>query len=162
MPNETEFIRIIKENEGIIFKIAILYSDNGDDQKDLYQEIVYQLWKSIDSFRNESKISTWMYRIALNTSIAHLRKVKKKGTQVPIDKVILNRMDPQDTAMEERITILYDQIKMLSSIEKGLVALHLEGKDYDEIASITGFTSTNVGTRLTRIKQKLKAQIKNK
>jgi RNA polymerase sigma factor (sigma-70 family) len=160
MPNENEFIRIIRENEGIIFKISAIYSDNGDDQKDLYQEIVYQLWKSIDSFRNESKISTWMYRIALNTSIAHLRKVKKNGNLVPIDKVVLNRMDQVDTVTEEQVAVLYEQIKTLNSIEKGLILLHLEGKNYDEIAAITGFTPSNVGTRLSRIKQKLKSQIK--
>ncbi|CAN5343459.1 sigma-70 family RNA polymerase sigma factor [soil metagenome] len=160
MPNEVEFIRVIQENEGIIFKITSIYTRDKDDQEDLYQEIVYQLWKSFDSFRNESKISTWMYRIALNTSIAHLRKVKKKGEQVPIDKVILNRMDLSDTVAEERISILYEQIKTLNTIEKGIVVLYLEGKNYEEIANVTGFTSTNIGTRLNRIKQKLKSQIK--
>ena len=159
MANETEFIRIIKENEGIIFKITIVYAQDEDDQKDLYQEIVYQLWKSFDSFRKESKFSTWMYRIALNTSIAHLRKHKKKGDRVPIDKVILNKMDQSDSLMEERISLLYAHIKTLSTIEKSLVLLHLEGKNYEEIASITGFSATNVGTRLSRIKQKLKTQI---
>src|SRR6478609_4190784 len=106
MPSESEFIRVVKENEGIIFKISTFYSHTAADQKDLYQEIVYQLWKSFDSFRNESKISTWMYRIALNTSIATLNKTKRKGTQVPIDKVVLNIMDQHDTYIEERISVL--------------------------------------------------------
>jgi len=161
MPNESEFIRVIKENEGIIFKIAILYAGDRDDQKDLYQEIVYQLWRSFDSFRSESKISTWIYRIALNTSITHLRKEKKRGPKVDIDEAVINRFDQDDTAMEERLTQLYDQVKKLNTIEKGIVLLHLEGKNYEEIAAITGFTATNVGTRLSRIKDKLRLQLKD-
>jgi RNA polymerase sigma factor (sigma-70 family) len=159
MPDQAEFVRVIKENEGIIFKITIVYSSDEDDQKDLYQEIVYQLWKCFDSFRHESKISTWLYRIALNISITHLRK-KKKRNHVPLDQVILNRIDPHDTVMEERVSLLYAQIKQLSAVEKGLILLYLEGKNYEEIASITGFTPTNVGTRLNRIRQKLRSQIK--
>jgi|SRR6186713_1274394 len=160
MPNERDFIRIIKENEGIIFKITIVYSRDADDQKDLYQEIVYQLWKSFDSFRNESKVSTWLYSIALNTSIAHLEKEKRTVSKVPLDRVILERMEPDDPLMEERISLLYAQIKTLNAIEKGLILLHLEGKNYNEIAAVTGFTATNVGTRLGRIRQKLRDQVK--
>jgi RNA polymerase sigma-70 factor (ECF subfamily) len=159
MPDQAEFIRIIKENEGIIFKITIVYSDDEDDQKDLYQEIVYQLWRCFDSFRQESKISTWIYRIALNISITHLKK-KKKRNHVPIDQVIFNRMDHHDTLMEERVGLLYAGIKQLGTMEKGLILLYLEGNNYEEIALITGFTATNVGTRLNRIRHKLRSQIK--
>lgn len=74
MQHKKEFIKAIKENEGIIFKVTSIYCANKEDQKDLYQEIIYQLWKSFPSFRNDAKISTWMYRIALNTSITHLKK----------------------------------------------------------------------------------------
>ncbi|MFZ6009838.1 MAG: RNA polymerase sigma factor [Bacteroidota bacterium] len=160
MVDKAEFVNIIQENEGIIFKISSFYSADEEDQKDLYQEIVYQLYKSFDSFRNESKFSTWMYRIALNTSITHLNKAKRRGNSVPIDQAILNRMDQKDTVTEERIALLYEQIKVLSSVEKGLILLYLEEKSYEEIASITGFTTSNVGTRLNRIKQKLKSQLK--
>ena len=159
MRKQQEFIELIKENEGIIFKVTLVYSFKEEDQKDLYQEIVYQLWKSFGSFRGDSKISTWMYRIALNTSITYLKKEKKKGNSVPIDDVLLHRIEHIDTIMEERIKILHDHIKELNTIEKGVILLYLEGKSYDEIGSITGFTSSNVGTRLNRIKQKLKSQI---
>ena len=159
MHTKREFVQNIKENEGIIYKVTRIYSNNREDQKDLYQEIVYQLWKSFESFKGESKISTWMYRIALNTSITHLKKEKGKDNQVPIDSALLNKMEEIDTLMEERITILYAHIKKLSIIEKGIILLHLEGKNYDEMATITGFTNTNIGTRLARIKQKLKTQI---
>ena len=160
MQKQQHFVKLIKENEGIVFKIALVYAFNEEDQKDLYQEIVYQLWKSFDSFRGDSKVSTWMYRIALNTSITHLKKEKKKGSMVPIDSVLLNKIEHIDTLMDERIQLLYKHIKQLNTIEKGVVLLYLEGKNYEEIATITGFTVSNVGTRLNRIKQKLKSQIK--
>ncbi|UII19176.1 RNA polymerase sigma factor [Fulvivirga ligni] len=162
MRSKDEFVRLIKENEGIIFKISRVYASDEDDQKDLYQEIVYQLWKSFESFREESKVSTWMYRVALNTSISHLnRRNRKEKHHVPIDLDLHIVYDEKDTVMEERVNMLYAQIKQLSVVEKGIILLFLEGKNYDEIAAITGFTSSNVGTRLSRIKQKLKSQIKN-
>jgi len=159
MQKQNEFIEIIKQNEGIIFKVTLVYSSNKEEQKDLYQEIVFQLWKSYDSFRNESKISTWLYRIALNTAITHLKKEKRIGNKISIDKVLLIKIDQKDTLMEERIKILYDHIKQLNTIEKGIILLYLEGKSYADIAIITGFSATNIGTRLGRIKQKLKSQI---
>ena len=160
MHTKEEFIQHIKENEGIIYKVARLYTDSAEDQKDVYQDIVYQLWKSYPSFKENSKISTWMYRVALNTAISNLKKEKRKGTRVSIDNVLLNQIDHVDTVMEERITLLYAHIKKLSIVEKGIILLHLEGKSYADIAAITGFTNTNIGTRLARIKQKLKSQIK--
>jgi len=153
------FINIIKENEGIIYKITSIYSNNREDQKDMYQEVVYQLWKSFDSYKGKSKISTWIYRIALNRSITYQNKGKRKVNEVPLNFEILNISNEPDTIMEERISTLYAHIKLLNSIEKGLILLFLEGKNYDEIASITGFTKTNIGTRLGRIKEKLKSQI---
>jgi RNA polymerase sigma-70 factor (ECF subfamily) len=159
MQKQQEFIKHIKENEGIIFKITLVYAFNDDDKKDLYQEIVYQLWKSYDSFRGDSKFSTWMYRIALNTAITYLKKEKKNGNKVQIDKILLSKIEKVDTLMDERIQLIYAQIKKLNAIEKGVILLYLEGKNYEEIGVITGFTPSNVGTRLNRIKQKLKSQI---
>lgn len=160
MQIEVEFTTAIKENEGIIYKIARIYSNTLEDQKDLYQEIVYQLWKSFPKFQGNSKISTWMYRVALNTSITFLKKEKRIEHKVPIDSVLYQKIEQVDTLMDERITILYAQIQKLNVIEKGIILLYLEGKNYNEIASITGFTSSNIGTRLNRIKNKLKEQIK--
>ena len=160
MQDKTTFVTLIKEHEGIIYKITRVYTDTQEDQKDLYQEIVYQLWKSFDSFKGNSKISTWIYRVALNTSIAYLNKRKKKVQHVNLDFELLTIVDQKDTVMEERLQLLYDTIKQLNVIEKGLILLFLEGKSYEEIASITGFSSSNVGTRLSRIKKKLKENIK--
>ena len=159
MDTQEAFISVIKENEGLIYKVSRAYCDAREDAEDLYQEIVYQLWKSYPSFRNESKLSTWMYRIALNTSIAHLSKQKKKGEQVPIDDSMLNRTDSNDNNIEEQSRQLFALIKKLDDIEKGIILLYLEGKSYAEIAIITGFSTSNVGTRLGRVKQKLQSQI---
>lgn len=159
MENNKEFIEIIQQNEGLIFKVARVYTNTKEDERDLYQEIIYQLWKSFPSFRHESKRSTWMYRIALNTAIAQLNKEKRKVFQVPIDEILLNKSEAADTLADERSEVLFALIKKLSDAEKGIILLYLEGKNYEEIASITGFTATNVGTRLGRIKQKLMSQI---
>jgi len=159
MGKEESFTRIIKENEGLIFKITTIYTENGQDQKDLYQEIVYQLWKSYDSFRNESKISTWMYRIALNTAIGQLKKRKKQSITTSIDQVVLRQTENYDTEFEKRLKMVYEQIHQLNILEKGLILLLLEGKKYEEIAEITGLSHTNVATRISRIKQKLKSKM---
>ena len=161
MQDKTAFVAIIKENEGILYKITRVYTDTIEDQKDLYQEIVYQLWKSFDSFKGNSKISTWMYRIALNTSIASLNKRKKKIQQANLDFELLHVIEEKDTIIEEQLNLLYTTIKQLNVIEKGLILLFLEGKSYEEIALITGFSNSNVGTRLSRIKKKLKTNIVN-
>lgn len=157
---KAEFVQIIKDHEAIIYKIVRVYAMDIENQKDLYQEIVFQLWKSFDSFKGASKISTWIYRIALNTSITHLNREKKIRNHSTIDFNLLQLADTQDNLKEERIKVLYAHIQQLTLIERGLILLFLEGKSYEEMAAITGFTVTNVGTRLGRIKQKLKAQIK--
>lgn len=154
MQQEQAFIKTIKDHEGVIYKITHVYAQDREDQKDLYQEIVYQLWKSFSSFKGNSKISTWMYRVALNTSITHQKKKSERG--IPLNFEFYNVKEEQDTETEERLQQMYFQIKQLNMVEKGIILLYLEGKSYDEISEITGFTTTNVGTRLNRIKLKLK------
>ncbi len=162
MSKEYEFTRVIKDNEGVIFKITTIYTDNSEDQKDLYQEIVYQLWKAYDSFKGNSKISTWMYRVALNTAITRLKKEKRRGNRVGIDKIVMQQTDHHDAEFEERLKMLYAHIQGLNELEKGLMLLLLEGKKYEEIAIITGLSPSNVGTRISRVKHKLKTQIVKK
>ncbi len=159
---ETDFVRVIQENEGIIYKIARTYTKTSDDRNDLYQEIVYQLWRSFDSFKGNSKISTWIYRVALNTSISQWRREKKKGHKVELDHLFLKQTEGYDPEFEERLELVYEQINQLNEIEKGLMLLFLEGKKYNEIAEVTGFTASNVGTRISRIKAKMKSNIEKK
>ena len=159
MQNKQQFIDVIKENEGIIYKVTRIYSFSKEDQKDLYQEIIYQLWNSYENFRGESKISTWVYRIALNTSIAHLKLQKRNSNRVSIHDFPIQLVDEADTLMEERTALLYAQIKGLNEVDKAIILLFLDGKSYDEMSQITGLSTTNIGTRLGRIKQKLKSEM---
>ena len=154
-----EFISIIKDNEGIIYKITKIYADQYVDQQDLYQEIVYQLWKSFDNFKGKSKISTWIYRVALNTSLTYIKHKTKHFKPIPINDEIFQSEEESNAFIEERLALLYEQIKKLNEGERALVFLLLEGKKYKEIADITGFTLSNVATQISRIKQKLKTKI---
>ncbi|MEM7186246.1 MAG: sigma-70 family RNA polymerase sigma factor [Bacteroidota bacterium] len=160
MRPETEFIQTIKDNEGIIYKITRVYTNDRASQEDLYQEIVYQLWKSFETFEGRSKRSTWIYRVALNTAIAYLNREKRRGPSVALDLEFDDQFTEEDEDLEAKLSLLYDHIQRLNVIEKGLILLHLEGRSYEEIAAITGFSKSNVGTRLGRIRQKLKTNIK--
>ncbi len=162
MPNEEQFVQFINENEGILYKVSTLYTNSDADVLDLRQEMIYQLWRSFDSFKGNSKRSTWMYRVALNTAMVYLKKKKRVVTSgIEIDQRFLQRIDVVDNEEEEQIKKLYDTIKRLSDIERGIIMLYLEGKSHEEIAEIIGFTTTNVGTRIGRIKKKLKKLIIN-
>lgn len=159
MDTKSRFIKVIKENEGLIYKITTLYTNSHQDRRDLYQEIVYQLWKSFGSFNQQSKLSTWMYRVALNTAIYNLKQTKKRIETTSIDLKIDQFADDLDKTEEERIKLLYEHIQMLNLLEKGIILLYLEGKNHEEIASIVGISISNVGTKISRIREKLKSQI---
>jgi len=159
MSKEDEFVGWIQENEAIIFKITTIYTNNGENQKDLYQEIVYQLWKSFDSFQNRSKVSTWIYRVALNTAITRKKKEKRSASTLPIEQIVLDHTNMEQDVEQERLQIMYAHIRQLNELEKGIILLFLEGKSHEEIANIIGLSKTNIGTKISRIKQKLKKSI---
>lgn len=161
MAKEAVFYQMIKNHEGVLYKISRLYCDSYEDQMDLYQEMVYQLWKGYDGFRGEAKPSTWMYRVALNTAYTHLRQEKKKGKNVGLEHIQLT-YEIKDGLLEERLSKMYAQIKQLPDIDKGIILLLLEGKKYEEIAQITGFSRSNVATRISRIKDKLRKRLVKK
>ncbi|WP_029904800.1 RNA polymerase sigma factor [Prevotella sp. 10(H)] len=148
---DAQFLEMIRQNEGIIYKVTSFYTDAEHPIGDLYQEVVLNLWKSFPSFRGESKYSTWIYRIALNTCVSFYRRSKKNITYVDISMDI-----PDVTENKEEIQELYRLINRLGKIERALVLLYLDDKSYKEIAEITGLTLTNVATRISRIKDKLR------
>jgi RNA polymerase sigma factor (sigma-70 family) len=152
------FIKAIGDNQGLIYKIASIYTNSIDDRNDLVQEIGYQLWKSFDSFDQQSSLSTWMYRVALNTAIYQLKISKKKIATVPIEEQLLN-LQEANSSTEEKWQLLKQHINQLNLLDKGIVVLYLENKSHEEIAAIVGISVSNVGTKLSRIKEKLKQQI---
>lgn len=148
---DAQFLEMIRQNEGIIYKVASFYVDKNHPIGDLYQEVVLNLWKAFPSFRGESKYSTWIYRIALNTCVSFYRRNKKNVTYVDISTDI-----PEINETDDQIQELYRLINRLGKIERALVLLYLDDKPYKEIAEITGLSVTNVATKLSRIKDKLK------
>ena len=153
-PTEKAFIALVKAYERIIYKVCYLYATPSISLEDLYQEVVVNLWKGYPHFRGESKPSTWVYRIAINTCITFLRKEKNAPVFVELSPVA-DRMDEEDQT-HRMLRRLYDLIARLNQLEKSLILLYLEDKSYEEIAEITGLTQTNVATRLSRIKEKLR------
>ena len=154
---EKEFLQIIKANQGIIHKVCNIYCDEQDDRDDLFQEIVAQLWKSFPSFREESKFTTWMYRVALNTAITTFKKTKRRPDQNRLTFDNFQVKDENyDAETEEEIKNLHRAVAQLTGIEKSIVLLFLENKKYEEIAEITGITQNYVRVKMNRIKKKLK------
>lgn len=155
---EQLFIQTINQNQGILHKVCRVYCYNTSEREDLFQEMVLQLWKAFPTFRNEAKISTWMYRIALNTAISRIRK--KKIETIALENVAFQMEDKVEDNNEEELKYLYRAIEKLSDVEKSIVLLYMEDKPYDEIAEITGITANYVAVKMSRIKDKLKNLLK--
>ena len=154
---EKEFLQIITDNQGIIHKVCSIYCDLEEDRRDLFQEIIAQLWKSYPSFRSESKFSTWMYRVALNTAITSFKKDKRQPDRSGISFETLHLADEMyDTRTEDQIKMLHRAVSQLTGVEKSIILLFLEDKKYEEIAEITGITQNYVRVKMNRIKKKLK------
>lgn len=148
---EKKFVDMVRQYEAIIYKVTSFYANQSQSISDLYQEVVLNLWKAYPSFRGESKLSTWIYRIALNTCITFFRRTQKQPVYVDISMDI----SEVDTSNED-IKELYRLINLLGKIERALILLYLDEKSYKEIAEITGLSVTNVATKLSRIKDKLR------
>lgn len=157
---EKEFTGLINQHKGIIYKVCHLYCHENEDRKDLFQEIVIQLWKAYPNFRNEAKLSTWIYKIALNTALTSLKKEGKNESNKSISEADFE-IPAMESIENEHINILYQAIQQLTEIEKAIIMLYLDEKNYDEITDIVGISKTNVGVKLNRIKQKLSKIIKN-
>ena len=156
MPKQKEFIALIQEHEGIILKVIHLYAKDTADREDLKQEIIYQLWRSIDSFSGEAKITTWIYRVALNTALIQLKRRKRKIKSIPIEDAVFNQKEGSNTEEEEQIQQLYATIQQLKAVDRAIILLYLEGSSHEEIGAILGFSTSNIGTRIGRIKKQLK------
>jgi len=159
MKSEIEqlFIKQLSENQNIVHKICRLYTYNKDAHNDLFQEISIQLWKAFPKFRGESKFSTWAYRVALNTAITMYRKSTKSiQTSDYEDFSYYIKSEEYDDQVEEQLKLMYKAVQMLNDIDKALVFLYLEDKDYTEISETLGISEVNARVKMNRIKTKLK------
>ncbi len=151
---EQEFLAVIRLYDKVIYKVCYIYTTRNATLNDLYQEVVINLWRAFPKFRGECKISTWIYRIALNTCISFMRKEKNVPELVTLtyetDRVA------EDDELQSMLRELYRLINQLGQLDKSIILLYLEDKSYEEISEITGLTTTNVATKLNRIKQKLR------
>lgn len=134
-----------------------MYVSDKEERRDLFQEITIQLWKAYPKFRHESKITTWMYRVALNTAISQFRKTSRQPAKSDISESVIELADVgYDFEYEEKLRLLQNAINQLSKVEKAIVMLYLEDTPYEEIAATVGITENNLRVKLTRIKAKLK------
>lgn len=143
---------------GIIYKICKLYAAE-EDQEDLKQEIIFQLWRSYPSFRGKSKFQSWMYRVSLNTAMLGLRARKLKYSRLPDHELDIQDPPDDNENQESRIRQMYKEISKLKDLDKTIIFLHLEECSYQEISEISGISIKNVSVRLTRIREKLRAQL---
>lgn len=151
------FTELVEKNQGIVHKVCRIYTDDKDSHDDLFQEIILQLWRSYDSFKGDSKFSTWMYRVSLNTAITLIRKKSKYSETDFNEAQFINiKSDDKDEFLEERITLLYAAIRLLNDVERALVLLFLEDLPYKDIAETLGISEVNARVKMNRVKIKLK------
>lgn len=155
---EKNFLSELEKNQNIAHKICRIYTTNQDAHNDLFQEITIQLWKNYPKFRGDSKFSTWMYRVALNTAISLYRKSSRRVKTQDIDDVAFKiKSTDYDDTEEQQLKSLYKAIHQLNDIEKALIFLYLEDKPYKEISETLGISSVNARVKMNRTKEKLKS-----
>ncbi len=154
---EHKFITEFQENQNIIHKVCRIYTSDQESHNDLFQEITIQLWQAYPKFRGDSKLSTWMYRIGLNTAITLYRKSKRTIKTQDFDTV-LHKIEATkyDSTEEDQLKLLYKAIQQLSDIDKALIFLYLEDKNYTEIAETLGISEVNARVKMNRIKGRLR------
>lgn len=155
---EHQFVTELEDNQNIVHKVCSLYTNDREAHNDLFQEITIQLWKAYPKFRGDSKFSTWMYRVALNTAITVYRKSKRRIKTEDYESVIFKiKAEEFDPTEERQLKLMYDAIRQLGDIDKALVFLYLEDKDYSEISETLGITEVNARVKMNRVKNKLKS-----
>ena len=160
---DQEFLEFLNRHQSVLRRVCRIYADSPEDREDLFQETVYQLWRSYPSFRGESSTGTWMYRVALNTAISALRRKTKANLEVALEAGLAQVPAPDPSVGEAgRIDQLYRMIRRLNQVDRALVLLYLEDLSYKELASILGLSESNVGVKLNRIKAKLQSFAKER
>jgi len=140
----------------IIIKICRAYTNTQEDFEDYYQEVCLQIWKSRDNFKGQSEWSTWVYRLSLNVSLSLLKKKKNNHQHFASDYLPVDIPEEQTEKAKDPFKQLYNAIRQLSEVDRGVILLYLEEKSYQEIADIIGTNPNNIGVRIKRIKERLK------
>lgn len=155
-----EFAKLLDLHKGILYKVTNAYCRNEEDRKDLIQEIILQLWRSWGKYDPTYQQSTWVYRIALNVSISFYRQEKRrKAATAPLsDEILAVPNESESGELQEGVRLLYQFINQLPALHRALMILYLDQKTYQEIAEILGITTTNVATKISRIKKTIKHQ----
>ncbi|MDR2039529.1 MAG: RNA polymerase sigma factor [Bacteroidales bacterium] len=161
LPVQDKFVSEINPHQKIIYKICYLYTNNSTDFNDLYQEIILQLWKSYSKFEGKSKLSTWIYRVSLNTALYRLRQEKNRLQIDLLSQLHYDIPEIEDFEKKESVERVKELLGNLSDIEKAIITLYLDEYSHDEISEIMGITKTNIATRINRIKLKLKQKFNN-
>jgi len=158
---EKEFINLINVHRALIFKVCNIYCDETETRRDLFQEVVLQLWRSFPAFKRESSTSTWIYKVALNTAISNFRKEAKRVGKSSITALESEIPDMSfDPDSIDNNNSLQQAIDKLNDLEKAIMMLYLDEKSYEEMSEIMGLSSSNIGVRINRIKKKLTKIIK--
>jgi RNA polymerase sigma-70 factor (ECF subfamily) len=156
-----EFLDILTSYQGILHKVNLIYFRCKADRDDNFQEIVYQLWKSFPNLKNKESIGSWIYAVAINTSI---NRIKKEGRTIYTNQLpdsLIQNDDYSNLMQEEETRILIEAIQKLNEIDKSIMLLYLDGLSYNEIAGIIGISASNVGVRISRAKEMLKKILKD-
>lgn len=161
--DSNQFVQLIEEHSRIIYKISGAYTKTTHDREDLISEILLQLWRTSNNFEGNCKVSTWVYRVALNTAMNFRRKQKNETLFSPTDFGKANQFRQIiEAEPSEELDILYQCIDELDDLNKAIILLYLDGNSHDEIAEISGISKSNVGTRIGRIKEQLKKSVNSK
>ena len=152
----------IKPYSAIIIKICRAYTNSQEDFEDYFQEVCLQIWRTRNNFRGQSEWSTWVYRLALNVSLTMLKKDKNNQRYFSSESIPNEWAENSLAFPDEDLNQLYDAIKLLSEVDRGVILLYLEEKSYKEIAEITGTNPNNIGVRIKRIKERLKKLLDGK
>lgn len=150
------FLEAVNANSGLIYKVCYMYAEDPDHLKDLYQEVMVNLWQGFSGFRGDARLSTWIYRIALNTCVSYIRRHGRGGHE-PLDESTVGIID-ESHERAAQLKMMYEMISALGRIDKAIIMLWLDEYSYDEIASLTGVSRNNVASRIHRIKQRLSAK----
>lgn len=158
LDQQQQFLSLIEEHKGILYKVANAYCRNREDRPDLIQEIVAQLWRAFDRFDQARPFSTWMYRIALNLAISFYRRENRRiRDTVPVEEAALDLAAADQMLHEVRddLRLLQGFVNRLDELNRAVILLYLDGYRHDAIAEVVGISNTNVSTRINRTKQRL-------